>query len=585
MKNKALYILASACFLALATGCVNEEKTEPVQVGFTAEAESFNFLNEAKSPFTTWSKGDKVGIAVHATKELPFRIEEASSPTALAAESADFTTEYGDVAYACIPASGALNFMNMTINVPASQTVTDGYNPALVNSIACAEIVDGKTNFSFKQKGAVISIGLASSENITLKNIKLTAQSPASGSYLAGTKSVEFQTETSFTVSEKVKNGSNTVEVEFPQVLKLTPSVQYVNVAVLPFSTTGSGFKLVLTDSEDHTCTMQVLDGDSIIGNGGAVSMEEGDYFTFDAGNIKVEDFDIPAKIRLHLVDKTTMAPMTDHDVYIYSVTDNAETLVETVKTDSEGVVSKELAPGTYKFAAACNDSFGPQWNATTMTLAMNDDKDFTLEVLPIIFADDFSWITTDMGGSSKTLKPYYESYDPPAYHAAASDEAMIKESTAEAQAKLAEIGWEWTTADFAYLRPGMIKFGKKNGTGSITTPALSKYYDNVPSSVLLKVSAVSWNNSPDKVTWVYEKSQLTFTIIGGGSFSESDTQTTYTSGLLNSGTPPDFYTIFELPIYGATASTQIKIGSVKQSSGTQWRCMIDDVRITPLIQ
>ncbi len=582
MKKISSIFALTLAVLGMA-GCAGQESAVYSPVAFSAELEEFHFINKAGSTDVTWRQGDKVGVAVHATRELSFVLENSGAESALSAVSSGFTAEYGDKGYACVPAGGYTGFLDMKISIPASQKIIDGHNPSLVNSVAYSNIADDAAVFRFRQMGAVVSLGLSSSADIRIAKLQLTATEPAAGSFLAGSKDLKFQTAKEFVVNSKVSGGANTVELQFPDGLALSSSVQYVNAAVLPFSTNASGLKLVITDINGHTCTKQLLSADSEIGKAGAISLSEGDFYTVNVGNIAEEDFDIPAKVTLRLVDKSSGNAMADHDVYIYSVSDGNDALLGTFRTDASGVLEKELNPGTYKFAAKYNEAFGPQWNALTMELKNNEEKELTLEVLPIIFADDFSWCTAEL--AAKDIKPYYVSFNPPAYNANALDESMLKESSPAVQAKLAEIGWEWTISDFAYIRPGMIKFGKKNGTGSITTPAFGKYSDSVPSSVLLKLTAISWNNSPDKVSWVYEKSQLRFTIIGGGSFAEGTEQTEFTSGLLNAGTPPDYYTVFELPIYGATGSTQVKISSVKQASGSQWRCMVDDVRITPLIK
>jgi len=564
----------------------NEGNGSSSPIELTAEIEPFEYVMGDGSDDHAWKNGDQVGVYVHATKEIPFSISADGDKASLVAVSADIPESYGSDSYACIPATGSQeSFLKMKICVPSSQTFSNGHNPNLINSVAYCKVADSKADFRFKQYGAVLAFGFSSSDGVKISSMKVIASAPASGSYLSGSKSLDFTKATEFSVDDNVTGGDNVVEVNFPDGLELGNDTQYVTVATLPFSTEGGGIRLVLSDMEGHTCTLDsLICGNTPIGSGGALNVGAGQFVTYDAGNIVIDDFDIPSDVNVTLADKVTGKAIPDHKVYLYSVSGTSKTLLDSMMTDENGKIEKQVNPGTYELATRYNDNFGPQWNTMGFTAKMNEALSLTFDVIPIVFADDFDWITSDMGGTSKVLKPYYASFNPPSYNSASTDEAMIKESTAVAQAKLADIGWEWTTADYAYLRPGVIKFGKKGSTGSITTPALGKYYPNLPENLLVKVTAISWNNSTDKITWTYENSQIMFTIIGGGSFSATDgTETTYTSGLLNSGTPPDMYTYFSLPIYGATSSTQLKMESVKQTSGTQWRCMIDDIVISPI--
>lgn len=582
-------LLSLSLIIPLMIGCQDNENNSDsgAPISFDVSMESFKDVLGSAPSTVSLKSGDTVGVYVYATKQMPFKVETDGNNSKLIALSADIPQSYGQVSYACIPANGSeFGFLKMGINIPANQTYVNGRNPNLINSVAYSAVSNGVSSFNFKQYGAVFALGLSSDEEITLSKMTVEAKSPDSGAYLTGTKSLTFKSMSEFTVDDKVSNGSNTITIDFPEGLKLSSNANYVTFATLPFSTSASGLKVVLYDAKNHTCSLApILTQSSALGENGALSVQAGDYVACDLGKIKKDDFDIPAIVNISLKDKITGKPLADHEVYLYSLVGTTETLVATLKTDALGKISKEINPGTYKLGTKYNDNFGPQWNTTQFTAKMDETLDVELDAVPIIFADDFNWITPEMGGSAKVLKPYYVSYNPPAFNSAAADEVMFAESTSDAQAKLAEIGYEWVAPDYTYLRPGVLKFGKKNSTGDVTTPKFGKYYSDVPSNVVMYVTAISWNGSSDKISWTYEKSQLIFTIIGEGSFSESSSETTYTTPLLNAGTPPDMYTYIELPIYGASANTQVKFGSVKQSTGTQWRCMVDDIKITPLVK
>jgi hypothetical protein len=583
MRKFLLYItifLLSLCFQACKDG-ENNDALGGDPIAFKASVEPFRVVYGTAPADFQLMKGDSVGIYVNATNQIKYLVSASGASSDL--ETAyPLTTEYGSQSYACVPYNGMAGaFPSMVINIPSSQIFKNGHNPNLINSVAYSEVKDASAEFDFKNYGAAFAIGLSSNDAVTISKMTITAEDPANGNYMSGQKRLTFnENRVDYSVSSKVANGGNSIELSFPDNLTLGASTQYVTFSTLPFATMSGGLKIVLYDVMNHTCSVPAIFADDTeLGDGGAIAVSAGDLVVYNLGEIDEDDFDIPAQVKFTFVDDASGSPFTDGEACLYSENVTGEELLETFNPDSKGEYEKELNPGNYKVAVKYPGQFGDKWNSVVFSVKKGEEKTVRVSVIPIIFADDFTWITSEMGGSNKVLKTYYQSLNPPAVASAANDEVMIKEALSSARTQFSAIGWGTNDDSGTYLRPGCIKFGRKNTIGSITTPALGKYYSDVPANVTLHVNAISWNNVKDGA-WTYEKAQISITIEGQGSFSETTAVTTFLSNLLNQGTPPDYYTSFGIPVYGVTAETNFTISSVKQTSGTQWRCMIDDVMV-----
>ena len=149
---------------------------------------------------------------------------------------------------------------------------------------------------------------------------------------------------------------------------------------------------------------------------------------------------------------------------------------------------------------------------------------------------------------------------------------------TPDQLALLSERGW--TATSFVYARPGALTLGKKNGVGTITSPAL----EGVTSSTLeVTFRVIPWHTVTGGI-WKLEFSQITIGVLNAGSFSATESVTTHTEKILTSGgdSNPGLESEFKVTIYGATSATQLSFcnGKPEESTSTMYRLMFSDVLV-----
>lgn len=113
----------------------------------------------------------------------------------------------------------------------------------------------------------------------------------------------------------------------------------------------------------------------------------------------------------------------------LYSVAAGAATHVGTYTTGADGKWTGELLSGLYRIACRFDDNL-PEMTATTADFSIKRDMPNTgeIDVLPVLFWDDFSWVEADWGeqqlnGQLAEIMPWYASVDPPTANSAAQRE------------------------------------------------------------------------------------------------------------------------------------------------------------------
>ena len=572
--NKIIIFLAA---LFLFMNCTVEEQvknTDPII--FTVSQGDYQPLMGEFKTECKFRDGDKVGVFVNATREMPFIIKGNS----LVAEAADIPQYFGNKAYAYLPAtSKAESYAKVYINIPNEQSVSNGYNNNLLNMAAMAEVENGKVDFRFQPLGAIIDLGLSSKEEIVLSSLKVELPNPTTGSYLSGGIKVNYNEE-GMTLDNKVSGGSNSIVVKFDDNLTLSSDVQYVPIAVLPFSSDGGGLKITLFDQNGNPCNLEPIWTDTNeISDNGAIYIGEGSYIQYDISPLSLDQFDLPTKVTIKVVDNKTSGIRANQTIWLYSIVNGQESMVGEFMTDEQGCLSVELSSGEYKVAAKYDDNTDSKWNVQSFEVS-GKEQNVDFIIYSIAFYDDFDWITSDMGSDAGVvLKDLYESVNPPV--ANVNNQVVWEEANGEAKDMLTAKGW--TLSKWVYLSPGNIRIGKKSASGTITFPKLS----NIGSSnVLLTLLVRPWHTVSGGA-WKLEDAQMIISIEGGASFDESQLITEYIVHGMESDAPssPLKKNYFEIPIYNFSSNTVVSIHNLppEGTSQTMYRIMFDEIKVAEL--
>lgn len=571
-------LLAAACALGLMTlsGCNNEDglkNTDKTPIVFSGSMSTMTAaLGDALTQ--TWQADDELGIYVYATSEMRYKINESSASTGMTAVTADIPVSYGTDAYAIYPPCSAKNRFEANIVVPNAQTYADGVNPDLFYLAAQADVVDGAADFEFKHLASVINLGLKSDDNVKISKLEISAPAPARGSYLAGEAKVFLSYET-LDLGD-VSKGNNTVVITFDEPLALSATPVYVPVAVLPFSTTADGLEVKVYEQRGYPSDLgSIWTGTNAVSEAGAVTLEAGECATEMLPAINLDMFDMPGTVKMTVKDAKTSSPRAGHEVSIYSLAGGVETLIDRYTSDASGVVKVELNAGEY-VAYAPYSAGGPEKsNKVEFEIKSGLETSVELVLNPIVFFEDFSWVnTTNFPG----IGPLYGDVPGHVANTAQNFTPQYTTWTAEQLALMSDRGW--TSTSFVYARPGALTLGKKNGVGTVTSPALTGL-SGAPVEITAKV--IPWHTVTGGV-WKLEYSQFTVKIVGEGSFSPTESVTEMTNKILTSGgdTNPGLESVFTMTLYGATSATKLSFcnGKPSESESTMYRLMFSEVML-----
>ena len=264
----------------------------------------------------------------------------------------------------------------------------------------------------------------------------------------------------------------------------------------------------------------------------------------------------------------------------LYSVAAGAATHVGTYTTGADGKWTGELLSGLYRIACRFDDTL-PEMTATTADFSIKRDMPNTgeIDVLPVLFWDDFSWVEADWGeqqinGQLAEIMPWYASVDPPTANSAAQREQQWTSLTNQEHIAVRDSKGYLTpgtfqptgTARFIFFRTGMIKFGTTKRSGAFGTPKIAGLAANstilftFDANPLHTVSGGAWS-IPDSKNAL----KLKITLSGAGSFKEGEAVGEVLldnpSGL-EGGWPVDRWNNLSVTVYGADANTQIVIGT-----------------------
>lgn len=580
MKRKILsdFLAVSSAVLVLA-GCQPEEKTTITDpISFTGSIGNMTVVAGDRTPDYRWNAGEQAGIFVGATVEIPYRTDEASASTSLSPVEAGIPASTGAMAYAYFPGTGESRvYVDVNMVVPEQQTFSAGHNPNALNLAAMSSITDRQADLEFKHMGAILDLGLASDENITIYSMMVSIPQPAAGSYIAGTAKINFLGDEPVLDEGSVKNGANSIMVSFPDGLTLTSGTQYIPVGVLPFSTLSGGIEVTVYDEIGKPCPLEpVFAGNSEIGENGAVSLASGEYASCDLGKISEDQFLPLSQITIRVTDDKTGNVRAGQEINLYSVMNTTETFIETLTTSVEGTASALLNAGNYKAYTAYGEGIPEEYNTISFTVQADNPETVDFTIYPYLFVDSFDWVEPDMGVSQELLRYY----DVPNGKVNNASPAWTTCSD-ELKAILAEKGW--TFSDFVYPRPGQITLGKKNtaaasGTQTAETPKFSGLTGT--SDVKVTVIATPYHTVSGGV-WTLERSYLEFIVNGGGTINGATSlvEPEFVSG---GQEEPDKSTTYEFTITGATPSTSVTITNKQpgDATGSMWRCLIEEVRI-----
>ena len=557
MKNILLNTLAASSAIFMLAGCQPEEKaavTDPIS--FSGSIGSITAVTGGRTPDFCWNTGEKAGIFVGATIEMPYNVAESAANSSFTAEEADIPASAGDMAYAYFPGTGESQvYVDANIIIPEQQTFSAGHNPNALNLAAIATVSDAKADFSFKHVGAILEFGLASDENLTIYGMLVEIPAPAAGSYIAGTTKIDFLGDEPVLDAASVKDGANSIMVNFPEGLAVT-----------------------VYDEIGKPCPIDpVFDGNSELGENGAISLASGEYASCDLGKI-TEDMFLPlSRISIKVTDDKTGTVRAGQEVNLYSVMNSTETFVQTLTTGDDGVTEAALLnAGQYKAYVAYGEGIPEEYNAFSFTVTADTEETVDFVIYPYLFVDSFDWVKPEMGVSQELLRYY----DVPNGKVNNASPAWTTCSD-EFKEILAEKGWVFS--DFVYPRPGQITLGKKNtatasGTQSAETPKFAGLTGTA--DVKVTVIATPYHTVPGGV-WTLERSYLEFTVNGGGTINGSTTlvEPEFVSG---GQEQPDKSTTYEFTITGANPSTSVTITNKQpgDATGSMWRCLIEEVRV-----
>ena len=281
-------------------------------------------------------------------------------------------------------------------------------------------------------------------------------------------------------------------------------------------------------------------------------------------------------------------------EVQLYSVAAGAATHVGTYTTGADGKWTGELLSGLYRIACRFDDNL-PEMTATTADFSIKRDMPNTgeIDVLPVLFWDDFSWVEADWGeqqlnGQLAEIMPWYASVDPPTANSAAQREQQWTSLKNQEHIAIRDSKGYLTpgtfqptgTARFIFFRTGMIKFGTTKRSGAFGTPKIAGLAANstilftFDANPLHTVSGGAWS-IPDSKNAL----KLKITLSGAGSFKAGEAMSEVVldnpSGL-EGGWPVDRWNNLSVTVYGADADTQIIIGTTNEPD-TPARFMVDN--------
>ncbi len=516
----------------------------------------------------TWQAGDELGVFVYATTEMKYKVGKSDLNSELVALQADIPVSYGSDAYAVYPYSGAKNWTEAVVKVPNVQTVANGVNPDLFVLAANAKIANEAAHFEFEQMNAVINLGLVASEPIELGKLEITITAPQRGIYLAG----ESRMDLSKPAIGDITKGQNTITVNFEEPLRVSTTPVYVPISVFPFATASGGLSVKVYEKRGYPADLGTIwTGSNQIAEDGAIVLQAGESATEVLPALSFSMFDMPGTAKITVKDGKTSEVRPGHEISIYSLAAGVETFVEKCTADASGVVSIELNAGDYAAYSAYTPGGAEKSNKVTFTISSGIETSLDFVLNPIVFFEDFSWVNdTNFPG----MLPLYG--DVPTHTANTGNTPQYTTWTPEQLALLSDRGW--TATSFVYARPGALTLGKKNGVGTITSPALA----GVSSSTLeVTFRVIPWHTVTGGV-WKLEYSQITIGVLNAGSLSEAENVTTHTSKILTSGGDenPGLESEFKVTIYGATPATQLTFcnGKPEESSSTMYRLMFSEV-------
>lgn len=516
----------------------------------------------------TWQSGDELGVFVYATTEMKYKVGTTDLNSELVALQADIPVSYGSDAYAVYPCTGANNWTEAVVKVPNVQTVKNGVNPYLFVLAAKAKIENEAAHFEFEQMNAVINLGLVSAEPIELGKLEITAVSPQRGNYLAG----ESRMDLSKPAIGDITKGQNTITVNFEEPLMVSTTPVYVPISVFPFATASGGLSIKVYEKRGYPAELEAIwTGSNEIADAGAVILQAGESATEVLPALSFEMFDMPGTAKITVKDSKTSSVRPGQEVSIYSLAAGVETFVQKCIADASGVISVELNAGEYVAYSAYAAGGAENANKVIFTVSSGVETSVEFVLNPIVFFEDFSWVNdTNFPG----MLPLYG--DIPGHVANTGNTPQYTTWTADQLALLSDRGW--TATSFVYARPGALTLGKKNGVGTVTSPALAGL-SSPNAEITLRV--IPWHTVVGGV-WKLEYSQITVELVGGGSFSETESVTSFTNKILTSGGDenPWLESVFTMNIYGATAATQLKIsnGKPEESSSTMYRLMFSEI-------
>ncbi|MCD7794081.1 MAG: hypothetical protein LUH46_04325, partial [Alistipes sp.] len=269
--------------------------------------------------------------------------------------------------------------------------------------------------------------------------------------------------------------------------------------------------------------------------------------------------------------------------------------------TGADGKWTGELLSGLYRIACRFDDTL-PEMTATTADFSIKRDMPNTgeIDVLPVLFWDDFSWVEADWGeqmlnGQLAEIMPWYESVDPPVANSAAQREQQWTTLTNQEHIAIRDSKGYLTpgtfqptgTARFVFFRTGMIKFGTTKRSGALGTPKIAGLAAN--STILFTFDANPMNTVSGGAWSIPDSNnalKLKITLSGAGSFNAGEAMSEVIldnpSGL-EGGWPVDRWNNLSVTVYGADADTQIIIGTTNEPD-TPARFMVDNFVIKEVL-
>lgn len=577
-------LIALTVLLASVTGCTDEiesGKRDGTPIVMTASLEPMVSEVERPDNNITWAVGDKIGVFVGPTKEMPFKADQAQVSTTLTAMAADIPVYSGNNAYAYYPGKGSqMSYINPSVTIPAKQTFVGGSNPDKLLMAAKATVEDGAVAFKFRHLGGVLEFGLKSNDNVVLSRMTMALVAPIQGYYLAGSAKLDFHKEVPM-LGSTIVQGSKDITVSFGESgLVLSSAPVFVPIGVLPFESTGGGVKFTFFATDGGIYDMPAIWTDnSPLGDNGALVLAPGERVVTELGNLASDDFVKEQVVTLTVYDNKTATVKANHAIELYGMSKGIETdKIGNYTTDSQGKVVVELNAGDYRVYSAYDAQTPAKWNNFDFTVVNKAANNFDVQLYNMVFKDDFDWILSTMGGATE-LKPLYESINPPV--ANTLNEVQASLATPDFLSAASDRGWVFSS--FVYIRPGILRVGKKSGKGVITTPALTALTQ--PTKVKFAVDAHPWHTVTGGM-WKLEDAELVVTIVGSGSFEEGSELKSFTTRMVSEApaTPLKVNRV-ERIIYGASSDTKITMEN-KLPEGvvsTMYRIMLDDVKVAEI--